>query len=264
MPELPEVERFRQYFEGTALHQKVAKVEIADDKVLTCSAEALKAATEKNTFDKTERIGKYLFITTSAKQVVMIHFGMSGSLKYYKDDPPRFGRVTFHLNNGFRLAFDCPRKFGRIDVADSVKTFKTQKKLSTDAYKMTWEEFAQNTQGRKGLIKPLLLNQQVAAGVGNWIVDEILFQAKVHPETRANQLTKDQLRLVYKKMRNILHTAVSHEANYNEYPENYFIHRRGWTELDLKNCPDCGTEVSYTKVGGRATYLCEVCQVKTS
>lgn len=262
MPELPEVERFRQYFEGTALHQKVAEVEITDAGVLTCTTEELKAVAEKHTFDKTERIGKYLFIETSAGKVLMIHFGMSGSLKYYRDDPPRFGRVVFHLDNGFHLAFDCPRKFGRIDVADSVKAYQTKKKLSTDAYKMSWEEFEQNTSGRKGLIKPLLLNQKVAAGVGNWIADEILFQAKVHPETKANQLTKEELRLVYDKMRDILHTAVSYEANYNHYPKDYFIHRRGWTEQHTDNCPNCGTEVHYQKVGGRATYLCEVCQVK--
>ena len=262
MPELPEVERFRQYFEGTALHQKVVKVEVADAKVLSCDPADLKAVTEKHTFDKTERIGKYLFVTTSAQKVVMIHFGMSGSLKYYRDDPPRFGRVTFHLDNGFHLAFDCPRKFGRIDIGESVKEFQTKKKLSTDAYKMEWEEFEKNVSGRKGLIKPLLLNQQVTAGVGNWIVDEILYQAKVHPETRANQLTKDDYELIFQKMKDILHTAVSHEANYNEYPDHYFIHRRGWTELDLKQCARCGTEVSHLKVGGRATYICEVCQVQ--
>lgn len=262
MPELPEVERFRQYFEGTALHQKVVKVEVADAGVLSCSQEELKAVAEKHTFDMTDRIGKYLFLGTSAQKVLMIHFGMSGSLKYYRDDPPRFGRVTFHLENGFHLAFDCPRKFGRIDIADNVKAYQTKKKLSTDAYKMTWEEFEQNLAGRKALIKPLLLNQQIAAGVGNWIADDILFQARVHPETRANELTKEELHLIYEKMQAILHTAVGLEANYHVYPAHYFIHRRGWTDQDTEYCPNCGTKVSYIKVGGRATYLCEVCQEK--
>ncbi|HAS44591.1 MAG TPA: DNA-formamidopyrimidine glycosylase [Microscillaceae bacterium] len=263
MPELPEVERFKQYFEGTALHQKVTQVEINDAKVLSCDPTDLKEAIEKQTFDKTERIGKYLFVTTSAQKVVMFHFGMTGSFKYYRDDPPRFGRVVFHLDNGFHLAFDCPRKFGRLDVGNSVKAFQTKKRLSTDAYKMEWEEFEKNLSGRTGMIKPLLLNQQITAGVGNWIADEILHQAEIHPETRANHLGKDDYQRIFQKMKDILHTAVSHEANYNEYPEDYFIHRRGWTELDLKECARCSTEVTHMKVGGRATYICEDCQKKS-
>ncbi|MCU0444420.1 MAG: DNA-formamidopyrimidine glycosylase [Microscillaceae bacterium] len=261
MPELPEVESFRRYFEATALGQKVVRLEINAPKIVQSPIAEVESALINHTLVSTDRIGKYLFVQTSANKTLMLHFGMTGELEYFRDIDltPRFTRVLFWLENGF-LAFTDPRKFGKLAVGNSIAEFQQAKKLSTDALTITLTEFAKNLGKRKMPIKSALLDQKVAAGVGNWIADEILFQAKIHPQTLVWQLTTEQIALMYQKMQAILRLAVQHEAYYRDFPRDYLIHSRGWTDEEPANCPNCDSKIPHIYISGRASYYCEQCQ----
>jgi formamidopyrimidine-DNA glycosylase len=263
MPELPEVESYRRYFEATALHQTVREVEVLDAKIVKADPGYLRQQLINQTFTRTDRIGKYLFVHLSSGRVLLLHFGMTGELAHYAPSagPPRFTRVRFGLGNGYHLAFVDPRKFGRIELGDSVAQFQAAKGLSADALGLPLADFSHALARRKAPIKSVLLDQAVAAGVGNWIADEMLFQARVHPLRQAAKLTEAEAAGLHQAMRHILELAVAHEAHYRDFPAYFLLHSRGWTDAPVAPCPGCAGEVAKTVVGGRATYFCPQCQL---
>ena len=254
MPELPEVEGFRKYVEGTSLDQTILKVEITDKKVVDHDTSEFIKALERQQFIGTDRVGKYLFVLTDGPQHLMMHFGMTGSPRYYKDeaDAPRHGRVIFHFDSGFRLAYNCPRKFGRLTLTSSVEDYCKEKKIGTDAAKISWDEFQARISGRKTPIKAAMMNQSILAGVGNWIVDEVLFQAQLHPEERVNELKEPDLREVFDKMQYVIGTALELDAHFPDFPEHFMIHSR-WTDAGRPDAPRIDLEK--ITVGGRSTYF---------
>ncbi|GAH49865.1 unnamed protein product [marine sediment metagenome] len=86
MPELPEVQIFKQYFECTFLDQKISGLKITNKKILgNISESKLKERLIDSKFKSAHRYGKYLFIETNNKSFLVFHFGMTGSLKYFKN-----------------------------------------------------------------------------------------------------------------------------------------------------------------------------------
>lgn len=263
MPELPEVATYQKYFHYTALHKKVTGVAVEDERVVLGTTDELRDALVGQQFEDTDRIGKYLFVRLSSGGWMSLHFGMTGRLKYFKDkeDQHRFTKVLFSLDNGYHLAFVCPRILGRVGVTDDPAVYRKEKKLGEDALKISLEEFREQFTGRTGLLKPLLMNQRFVAGLGNWIVDDILYQTGLHPEMPADQLNDEQVKVVYEKMQYIVETAIELEARYHDFPEHFLITHR---EEGAKSTLYQG-EITRMVVGGRGTYICPEGQVlKTS
>ena len=269
MPELPEVEGYRQYLEATCLHQPIENIDVEDTKLLTTDHATLLETLRGAAFTSTRRVGKNLFVFTDKPGVtVRMHFGMSGSLEYYHDslDRPRHARIVFYFRGSFNLGFVCPRKFERVGLVEDVAEFLKKKKIGKDALELSAEDLAAALANRKSVIKSTLLDQSVAAGVGNWIADEVLFQAKIHPEKPANELTPAEVAALREAIELVLLTAIEKEARYAHFPESFLIHARAWdaspytdTEQHLL-CPRCKTPIEIIRVGGRATYFCPDCQ----
>lgn len=254
MPELPEVDNFRRFVEGTSLDQTIEGVEINDNKVLTDSDEEFSSALVGSKISGTDRVGKYLFLKLSSGRSLMVHFGMTGSWYYYKDqeEKPRHARVVFHFDSGFELAYNCPRKFGRLTLCSDPASYSKEHKLGTDALKISFEEFHDKIAGRKTPIKSALMNQSILAGVGNWIADEVLYHARMHPNSKVKDLSTDQLRHVFDKVKFVCETAISLEAHFPDFPKDFMIHSR-WTDSGRPDAPRLDLEIM--KIGGRTTYF---------
>ena len=147
-------------------------------------------------------------------------------------DAPRFTRVAWQLaDSGLNLAFIDPRKFGRIRLADSAEAYQKAKKLGPDALLITAAELHQKLSRRKVFVKPLLLDQSLTAGLGNWIVDEVLFQAKIHPERAGAIPWQKEAEALHAAIQDwCLTTAIQHEANYKHFPKKFLIHAREWDD----------------------------------
>lgn len=270
MPELPEVEIRRQYLETSALHQPISHLDVEDRKLLTTDFTTISEALAGRSFTGTRRVGKNLFVYTDAPGVIVhLHFGMTGDLDYYHSslDRPRFARIVFHFSNGFSLGFLCPRKFERVGLVDDIDNYLTRKKIGADGLLISPDELTERVRRKKALIKPVLLDQSVVAGLGNWIVDEVLFQALVHPERVANTLTDAEMLRLHAAIRLVLETAIHFEATYRDFPTSFLIHAREWdtsphSDLEAhKVCPRCGTRIERSTVGGRTTFFCPTEQV---
>ncbi|KAA5544999.1 DNA-formamidopyrimidine glycosylase [Adhaeribacter rhizoryzae] len=267
MPELPEVETYRRYFEETALGQTVASLEVEDQRQLTTDFDTLQRELKGAQFTEVHRIGKHFLINLNTGKTLVLHFGMTGDLAYYRDaeDTPRFARIVFYFQNGFRLAFIDSRKFGRVGLAASVEAYRQEKSLGPDALDITLSQLQASLEKRKAPIKSLLLDQKILAGIGNWIADEVLFQAGIFPAKLANQLSPDEFARLHAAIQNVLKTAIEQEAIYGNFPKSFLIHARGWDDSALKPlerqvCPVHQSPLEINKVGGRTTYFCPVCQ----
>ncbi len=270
MPELPEVEIRRQYLESSALNQPVSHIDVEDRKLLTTDLATLIESLTGRSFTGTRRVGKNLFVFTDEPGVILrMHFGMTGDLEYYHSslDRPRFARIVFHFTNGFNLGFLCPRKFERVGLVDNIDAFLSKKKIGPDGLTISPTQLAEAVRRKKALIKPVLLDQSVVAGLGNWIVDEVLFQARIHPERISNTLSDDEMYRVQESIKLVLETAIHYEALYRDFPPSFLIHVREWDASPYddveahKFCPRCGTRIERITVGGRTTFFCPTDQV---
>ncbi len=252
MPELPEVETFKKYIEGTSLHQKITGIDCEDHRLLKKDLESFEEALVGQSFTETKRIGKYLFLKTTGDKVLVMHFGMTGKPVYYSDPGtrPKYAHIVYRFASGYYLGFLNRRKFGWNDLAANIEDYQQHVGLSTDARDLSFEDFQRSLQNRKTYIKPVLMDQSVAAGIGNWMADEILYQSKIHPMKKTVHLTKEQLKTIFDRMKEVIETAVAKEAVYEDFPSHYFIHIR----REGAQCHYTSSKIEKLTVGGRSTY----------
>jgi formamidopyrimidine-DNA glycosylase len=259
MPELPEVQTFKQYLDKTSLNQLIKEVQVTDTRILNTEEIHFRKALVGKKFESTIRHGKYLLVALNP-QFLVLHFGMSGDLEYYdnKEDPPKFSKVIFHFNNGFNLAYISIRMFGKVTIAESYEEFVENKKLGPDAYKMSLKDFQEAVQRRSAIAKNALLNQSFIAGVGNIYSDEILFRTKIHPKTKINTLSDSKVKELYSNIIDVLDYGISKKGDLSSYSNKFLIPHRKKEE----KCPICNSEITRFEISGRHGFYCPSCQKK--
>jgi formamidopyrimidine-DNA glycosylase len=252
MPELPSVEIFKRYFASTSLDQEIKGVEIRNPEILTnTSVVELKNKLNGQKFIDSSRYGKYLFASLENSYFLILHFGMTGYLKYFQKDGSPHIRLLISFKNGYNLAFDDMRKFGNISLTVSPEQFIDERNLGLDALEIDFETFEKLLRKRSGMIKPLLMNQNFIAGIGNLYADEILYQSKIHPLTRADKLEKDQMKQIFTEMKRVLNKAIEYQDKPYSLPSSFLLpHRHPGGE-----CPH-GGPLKTMKISGRTTYYC--------
>lgn len=257
MPELPDVEVFKRNLDATSLHQKIEKVQVTDPRILSgISERSFSRKLKGHELERTHRRGKHLFADFNDKSLVL-HFGMTGELKYYKQDsPPDHAKVIFLFDNQYRLAYISSRMLGKVRLADSASKFIRQEKLGPDVLEITTEDFAGILEKSRGKIKSALMNQKSLAGLGNLYTDEILFQSGIHPETPVDELSTGRIKTLYQIMHKVLQKAIEKQAKPEDMPRTYLLSHR---KKD-GGCPKCRGTFETIKVSGRTTYYCPNCQ----
>ncbi len=259
MPELPDIEAFRRYFDSTALHQKIQKTKVGDVRILEgVSPRKLHRALNGQSFQSTWRHGKLLFVELANRAWLVLHFGMTGQLKYFRsaEQQPSHTRLLVQFTNGFQLAYECQRMLGAISLTQAPDHFIRRKRLGPDALELDRARFRQLFWRRRGRIKPALMNQHTIAGLGNIYTDEVLFQAGIHPTMPVRRLNDAQLSRLFSGIRRVLSTSIRHGSDARDLPASYLIHHR--SEGD--SCPRCGAAIRRTRLNQRGTYFCGRCQ----
>jgi len=280
MPELPEVETLASdlnrllagtpsRFSGTGA--LVSSVEVGWARsVAMPSAEALAEGLCGRRILDVSRRGKFLQLSLSGPTYLLVHLRMSGHLAVLPQcaPPDPYERVALCLADGRRLVFSDPRKFGRLYWLDNPDL--VLGKLGPDplADDLTLEAFAGLLHGRRGALKPLLLNQAILAGLGNIYTDEALHRAHLHPLRKATTLTGPEIARLYSAVRDVLRQAIANrgttlqderfrdaEGRPGRNRDNLQVYRRKG-----EPCLCCGTPVERTVVGGRGTHYCPSCQ----
>ncbi len=254
MPELPEVETIRRYLDRTVLNRTIAAI---SGTVPTIDPEHLPLLSGK-VITGIARHGKFLFADLDSGSSLVLHFGMTGDLLLVsEEDPdPPYTRSVVSFENGSRLAFTDPRRFGRLGWVPGREAFVAARRLGPDALTIAREAFVAIATGSHQRVKMFLLDQHRIAGIGNIYADEILFQAGIHPLRTLRELDPVRLFLLPAAIVHILRTAVELSADFDQYPDTWLIPHRSRGE----RCPCCGETVDRVMVAGRYAYFCPSCQ----
>jgi formamidopyrimidine-DNA glycosylase len=259
MPELPEVEISKRYLDVTSLHQCIDDVDVRNTYILKeTSARELARGLKGRRFESSRRHGKHLFVRADGKLWLRLHFGMTGSLQYFKNDKqaPRYARVLFVFANNHCLAFDDQRQFGQIGLLRDVDEFLKEHELGPDALTIDLREFKKILGKRRGAVKSVLLNQRIIAGIGNIYADEILFRVRMHPATETSRLDDKALTKLFRASHYVFRKAIAAKADAGQMPRSWLLPHRGRGG----KCPRCGRKLTSVRIGGRTAWFCPQCQ----
>ncbi|WGH77895.1 Fpg/Nei family DNA glycosylase [Jannaschia ovalis] len=255
MPELPEVEALRRRIEVRALNRTILAVTPGNDvtHIELPSAEE-RARLEGHQFTEARRHGKYLFAGSASGPWMMLHMGMAGSIRVLDTDEPQadFIRLTVDFEGPRRLTFRDPRKFGWVRVIDDPDAVIADHDLGPDALSIGEAGFADRVGTCRGAVKSALLDQGKLAGIGNLWADEALYQAGIHPEARAADLSEEAVARLHRTAIRVLQSVCDTDATYSELPDAWLIHRREAGRA----CTRCDGAIDKIKVGGRTSYHC--------
>ena len=264
MPELPEVETVVRGLQTPLVGRTFTGVTVLWPNSIRTSIPELIARLPGQRIEALDRRGKYLRFQLSGGDTLFLHLKMSGDLLVEPAtetlDP--HVRTIFDLDNGHQLRFKDMRKFGRVYLVqnpDQVVGDLGPEPLADD---FTPADFAACFQRRSGRLKPLLLNQNFIAGIGNIYGDESCFLAGIHPARQVNTLAPDELEKLYHAIREVLNKGIifkgaSLDAIYRggEFQNHFQVYGR--TD---EPCLRCGTPIVRIVLGGRSTHYCPNCQ----
>jgi len=269
VPELPEVETIVRELRPHVVGATILDASVDWARILAHPAEdveGFRRGVQGRRIEDLWRRGKFIVFALSGGCYLTIHLRMSGRLTLSPGGRPEHLRIRFALSAG-ELYFYCQRKFGRVWLVDDPEQVLGDlgpEPLSAD---LTQAQFAELLSRRRGMIKPLLLNQRFIAGLGNIYVDEALYRARLHPRRTADTLSEDETRRLYAAIGEVLGQALEHHGTTFD---GIFVRPQGQEGRQQEGllvygqadqpCARCGTPIERMVVGGRGTHICPRCQ----
>lgn len=274
MPELPEVETIVRGLQKTVVGKKIKDVNVIFPGIVKQESKNFKKNVDKSEIIGVRRRGKYILFDLSNKKTILTHLGMTGSFLFLKSSTPLDKHdhlvVKFYQSQK-ELRYNDPRKFGKIKSFSTCKeeNIADLKKLGLESLNISSSDFVNLFQKRKGRIKSALLNQQILAGLGNIYADESLFEAKIHPQQKADKLSAKKLKRLHQGIQKILKKAIkaggsSIENYYNVNGEigGFQLQHKVYGREGLP-CKKCRTKIKRIKISQRSSYFCPRCQKQT-
>jgi formamidopyrimidine-DNA glycosylase len=271
MPELPEVQTIVSGLKKTILGKNIKSI-FSDSSRVFSGRDFSKELVRGKIVD-VKRRGKYIIIDLSNNRAILIHLGMTGNLFYLKKEVPKekHDHLILRFSDSSQLRYNDPRKFGkikRITLPES-KSVPEISQLGPEPLEISFKDFADIFQKRKGRIKTSLLNQKILAGLGNIYSDEALFDAKIHPLTKINTLNREKLKSLYHSIKKILKKAIKAGGtsvdNYLniDAKKGFFQFKLKVYGKEAKLCPRCCAKIKRIKINQRSSHFCPRCQKQT-
>ncbi len=270
MPELPEVETIARALRTGAketiaiVGREIERVELLWERTLAePDARTFEQVIRGQTVQGVGRRAKYLTIQLS-EDVLVIHLRMSGDIIVAEapTDEVSHPRMVIHFKDGIKLYFNDPRKFGRVWLLPDTAQLFAKLGLEPLDESLTAAQFYEMLAGRKRQLKALLLDQSFLAGLGNIYVDESLFLARLHPRTRADELSPAQAKALLKGIRTVLQEGIRRNGASIDwvYRGGDFQNHFNVYQQTGEPCPVCGTPITRIIIAQRGTHICPNCQ----
>lgn len=281
MPELPEVETVRRGLDKLTIKQPIAGVEILLPRTVAApeSLQDFEQGLTNVAIASWHRRGKYLLAeledgSTNPAGWLGVHLRMTGQLLWLEQNTPlqKHTRVRFLFQNKQELRFVDTRTFGKVwfvaphkEVASVITGLQ---KLGPEPFDQDFslQYFTQQVTNRRRLIKTLLLDQSMVAGIGNIYADEALFKSGIRPETIAAKLKAKQISALHQAIIEVLQTSIdkggttfSDFLNLLGVSGNYGDSALVYGRKELP-CHVCKTPIEKIKLGGRSSHFCPQCQ----
>ncbi|MBU0742302.1 bifunctional DNA-formamidopyrimidine glycosylase/DNA-(apurinic or apyrimidinic site) lyase [bacterium] len=272
MPELPEVESIAVALRAALAGRRLTGLRVEFAGIFEPSARAFRRAVLGRRLDSVHRHGKYLILTFDADGPspahAMLHLRMTGQVfvdpRYIPDEHVH---AVFDFD-GRPVFYRDVRKFGRWTLVDDGERPSAIAHVGPDMLKVRFAEWSAKVCGRKAPWKAVLLDQTVAAGLGNIYVDEALFRAGVHPLAVPADTGDETPRRIFDAAKGVLRLSIKHGGttfldfrDFHGKPGNFrrklrVFGRRG------EACRRCGGIIEKIVVAGRGTHFCPGCQAR--
>lgn len=287
MPELPEVETVRRGLDLLIVGKRVKTATAVDSpKSFPNDPHMVESFLIGSQVQQVRRRAKVLLIDLDTEYSLVVHLKMTGQLVFRGDQvfgaghpndsligelPDRSTRVILEFTDGSRLFFNDQRKFGWMKLYPTIEVpnIDFMQRVGPEPLEpqFTSNEFIPRMRRRNNTtVKAALLDQTVLAGVGNIYADESLWGARIHPAARVRDLSDEQLEVLLSEVKYVMNLAIekggSTDKNYvnaegkkGSYIDFARVFRREGTP-----CQRCGTIIEKSRVAGRGTHVCPLCQ----
>jgi formamidopyrimidine-DNA glycosylase len=257
VPELPDVEGFRRELAGSLPGRRIRHVQVGDPGILrNTTARTLGRQLTGHRFGAPRRHGKWLILPTDGP-TLLVHSGMTGHPYYAADgaEPVGYERLVVSLDKGELRYADLRKLRGVWLAADDDDIAGVMGPQGPDALGLALRAFREVLSGRRGALKPTLMDQSVIAGLGNLLTDEICWRASMRPTRPVADLDDDDVKRLHAAMGHVLRTSV----RYGRVP-GLSRWLTGVRDDPDPSCPRCGARLAHGRVGGRTSLWCPRCQ----
>jgi formamidopyrimidine-DNA glycosylase len=270
LPELPEIVVLSDQLRGEVVGKTVVDAEVLQPKNLNGPVATFMEQVVGRRIMSVTAKGKWLFVGLSDGLFLLINLGMGGDLLHYAsaEDLPETYKFRMGLSggSGFTINFSW---FGYIHLVDAEEL--TAHKMTGDLGLsplddgFTLSYFRELLRGRRAQVKSFLLNQRRVAGIGNVYIQDILFNAKLHPKRTIDTLTEVDVEALYQSMRYVLTRSVAMSGL--AYERDFYGNEGGFSSDHFlvgyktgQPCPTCSTPIKKIRTGSTASYICSSCQ----
>lgn len=277
MPELPEVETTVRGISPALLNQRIADIEVRNPALRIPVDDRIRNACGRKVVGLRRR-AKYLLVETAGRAGtgpvdggLMIHLGMSGSLRVCTPDIPLrpHDHVEMVMENGARLRFNDPRRFGIFTWWDApAEDHPLLRDLGPEPLGEDFSGAYLHARARKlrVAVKNFLMNGHVVVGVGNIYASEALYLAGIHPSRPAGRISQARYDLLVDATRKVLQKAIRQggttlrDFSAPDSQPGYFAQDLQVYDRAGEPCLRCGADIRKRVIGQRSTYFCITCQ----
>ena len=261
MPECPEIANLAKQLHNILPGKTISKVENHQEKSLNMTLEDLQKELISNEIVSVDAKGKWLRVSMQNGDYLALNLGMGGEIYYSLDHSKVNTKLTFSDQSTLVISFWW---FGHVDYVKKDQHH-TIDELGYDLIneETAIEDFVDFLQTQRGRIKNVLLDQRKIAGIGNYYIHDILFDARIHPQSTTKDLPHKRMKELYQAIKRTFEEAISCRGSFYEqdiygkkgtYKANKVAYKEG------EPCPECQTNIIKMKTGSTTSYLCPSCQ----
>ncbi|MCB1343367.1 MAG: bifunctional DNA-formamidopyrimidine glycosylase/DNA-(apurinic or apyrimidinic site) lyase [Pseudooceanicola sp.] len=282
MPELPEVETVRRGLAPVMEGQVIARAEVNRADLRWPFPERMAQRLTGRRIERLGRRSKYLMADLDSGETLLMHLGMSGRMTVSGDPlgvfthehamPEKHDHVVFHMENGARIVFNDPRRFGAMDLMETARAGEHRliavlgpEPLGNDFHE---DHLVAAFRGKDTPVKAALLDQGIVAGLGNIYVCEALYRAGISPRRKAGQIAAARVAGLVPVIRQVLGEAIeAGGSSLRDYRRadgelGYFQHSFDVYGREGEACrrPGCDGTIHRLVQSGRSSFHCPKCQ----
>ena len=275
MPELPEVETVRRALAPAMEDRQILHAHVGRPDLRWPLPDQLASRLEGRVVGGLQRRGKYVLLSLDQGETMLLHLGMSGSIRIHQAQPPigKHDHIVLTMGSGMAnaaeswIVFNDPRRFGWLDLyRGEVHPMLVDMGPEPLGNSFSADHLVAALAGRKGPIKTALLDQALVAGIGNIYACEALFMAGLSPRRKAGTIRGGRADRLVAAIRSVLASAIEDGGtSLRDHVQpggeiGYFVQRLTVYGRDGQLCGTCGATIRRIIQSGRSSFYCPDCQ----
>lgn len=268
MPELPEMENYKQLLNEKIKNKVITNVEINRSKSINVPIDLFIERVQNQKIKQIDRKAKHLLFHLENGSILLLHLMLGGWMYYGMDNDKPDRTIQVKLSFGEMHLYFIGLRLGYLHVHDNTSIDEELADLGPEPLDLNFslDQFLKEIEGRRGRLKTTLVDQQFLSGIGNRYSDEISWHAGVLPTRKMNEIENNEAIQLFHSIRNTLQYAITN-GGYMEHAL-YIEDNKTGGQLNHFNvynregdpCKRCGSTIVQDEIASRKTFFCANCQ----